>query len=306
MAQLIKLQDYVSRYERDIFRYPGQFIRLKKENYDGIKQQWIRQREWDHIESDVDEDEEARQDKKDTFFKRLFKKHEDDEPFETIDHSVPKLPDNEDELKQDFLDRIFHFQLKWASSTLQEVSFLDRVFERDSRLKYFLTRFPDTFLLFYKPIFKLNKALLEGDIILVTPTSIVCIYWLDHEEEAVFEAVDQRKWIQRLDGKEESIVNPNTALKRMEGAVRSILNHHDIDYTIEKVVLAPNGRIQYHHLPYQTKYIDQSNYESWFSHHRSVTTPLKHQQLKAAGALLEHTQTTSIRRPEWEDVEDDF
>ena len=29
LAQLIKLEDYVSRYEHDILQYPGQFIRLK-------------------------------------------------------------------------------------------------------------------------------------------------------------------------------------------------------------------------------------------------------------------------------------
>ncbi|MGC4376046.1 hypothetical protein WD019_03785 [Fictibacillus sp. Mic-4] len=30
MAQLVKLEDYVSRYELDLYRYQGQFIRLKK------------------------------------------------------------------------------------------------------------------------------------------------------------------------------------------------------------------------------------------------------------------------------------
>ncbi|WP_411953689.1 NERD domain-containing protein [Alkalibacillus sp. S2W] len=304
MAQLIKLQDYVSRYEQDIFRYPGQFIRLKKENYDGIKQQWLEQKEQDQI-SPVVEEEEV--DKKKGFFKKWFKREEDDDQFETVDQSISQLPDEEDDLKRDFLDRIFQFQLKWASSTLQEVSFLDRLYESDDQLKYFLMRFPDTFLLFYHPIFKLNKALLEGDIIMVTPTSIQCIYWLDTDNEsAVYEAVDQRKWKKRINGEEKSVVNPNIALKRMEGAIRSILNHHEIDYTIEKIVLSQNGVIQYNHSPYQTHYIDESTYDTWFQNQRTTSTPLKHQQLKVSGALLEHTQTTSINRPEWEDVEEDF
>ncbi|MDQ0160127.1 NERD domain-containing protein [Alkalibacillus salilacus] len=304
MAQLIKLQDYVSRYEQDIFRYPGQFIRLKKENYEGIKQQWLEQKEQDQISPIVEEEEV---DKKKGFFKKWFKKEEEDDQFETVDHAISQLPDDENELKRDFLDRIFQFQLKWASSTLHEVSFLDRIYETDDQLKYFLMRFPDTFLLYYQPIFKLNKALLEGDIIMVTPTSIQCIYWLDTDDESVvYEAVDQRKWKKRINGEEKSIVNPNIALKRMEGAIRSILNYHEIDYTIEKIVLSQNGVIQYNHSPQQTHYIDQSTYETWFHNQRTTSTPLKHQQLKVAGALLEHTQTTSINRPEWEDVEEDF
>ena len=32
MAQLVKLQDYISRYQIDLARYPTQFVRLKKTN----------------------------------------------------------------------------------------------------------------------------------------------------------------------------------------------------------------------------------------------------------------------------------
>ena len=41
MAQLIKLQDYVSRYEQDIYRYPSQFMRLKKQQWDKIKAAYL-------------------------------------------------------------------------------------------------------------------------------------------------------------------------------------------------------------------------------------------------------------------------
>ena len=41
MAQLIKLQDYVSRYEQDIYRYPSQFIKLKKQQWDKIKAAYL-------------------------------------------------------------------------------------------------------------------------------------------------------------------------------------------------------------------------------------------------------------------------
>lgn len=32
MAQLVKIQDYISRYQIDLARYPTQFVRLKKVN----------------------------------------------------------------------------------------------------------------------------------------------------------------------------------------------------------------------------------------------------------------------------------
>lgn len=43
MGQLIKLQDHISRYETDIFHYPGQFIRLKNDRYKRLKEQWQEQ-----------------------------------------------------------------------------------------------------------------------------------------------------------------------------------------------------------------------------------------------------------------------
>ena len=37
MAQLIKIQDYISRYEQDIYRYPSQFAKLKKQQWDKLQ-----------------------------------------------------------------------------------------------------------------------------------------------------------------------------------------------------------------------------------------------------------------------------
>lgn len=37
MAQIIKIQDYISRYEQDPHHYINQFIRLKKQRWDELK-----------------------------------------------------------------------------------------------------------------------------------------------------------------------------------------------------------------------------------------------------------------------------
>lgn len=41
MAQLIKLQDYISRYEWDTYRYPAQYIRQKKEQWERFYSEWL-------------------------------------------------------------------------------------------------------------------------------------------------------------------------------------------------------------------------------------------------------------------------
>ena len=53
MAQLVKLQDYISRYQIDLARYPTQFVRLKKSQWERVKYQWQTGEEigqWEHID----------------------------------------------------------------------------------------------------------------------------------------------------------------------------------------------------------------------------------------------------------------
>lgn len=40
MGQLIKLQDYISRYELDMYHYPSEFIRLKRKQWERMKHVW--------------------------------------------------------------------------------------------------------------------------------------------------------------------------------------------------------------------------------------------------------------------------
>lgn len=273
MAQLIKLQDYISRYEVDMFKYPSQFIRLKKEHYDKIFDEW--QKELEHAS------------------------------FEEGD-IILSLPTNELELKQKFLNNIFPFQLKWASSTISEVSFLDKAYEADERLKYYLQRFPDTYLLMYEPIFKLKQAVIDGEVIIITPFEIMCITELNAEESTHFQPIDDRKWIKKQRGKETTIVSPIIGLNRMTKTIQSILNYHNIEFPIKKVVLAKDHMISDVYEPYNTEIIDQLKYEKWFNQLRQTSHSLKFRQLKASEALLNHTQKTFIKRPEWHDDDVDM
>ncbi|MEQ6378577.1 NERD domain-containing protein [Bacillaceae bacterium S4-13-58] len=258
MAQLIKLQDYISRYEIDIFHYPGQFIRLKQENWKKF-------------------------------------------------NSMGELQEayiSEEEKKQYYLDALMPFQLKWASSTIREKSFLDYYYKSNPTLRYFLQRFPDTFLVMFQPIFLLKKAPVEGEIIIITPVEILCLTIIEFPEEVTIIAGDDRTWMQEKDNVRTPFLSPMISLKRTDVIIRSILNRYSINFPVRKLVLSQTNEIQYQTEPYQTKYIGKEAYPEWFKKIRTFKSPLKHMQLKASEALLMHCQTTSVKRSEWE--EDDL
>lgn len=74
MAQIIKLFDYISRYELDAYRYPSQFIRLKKQQWEKVFQAW--ENNMFHTVMKVSEtldNQREEEDEKSTFIKK-FKK----------------------------------------------------------------------------------------------------------------------------------------------------------------------------------------------------------------------------------------
>lgn len=283
MAQLVKLQDYASRYETDAYRYPGQFIRLKKENWKKMKHVWaehhkVKENPWEFSYGEEVED---------FMFKEGF-------------------PSSEQELKQYFVDGLLPFQLKWASRTLREMSFLDDYFKEDETLKYFLQRFPDTFLFMYSPVFRIKNAPLETDHILIHPQGIYCISILEREEGAQIIPGDDRLWYQENNLVRSKFLSPLISLKRTSRVVRNILDAHGHDFPVTKLVLAPNHSISASTPPYLTEYVGMENYQEWFEKMRSYLSPLKYKQLKTLEVLLKHGQTTSIKRPEWDADEDNF
>lgn len=316
MGQLIKLQDYVSRYEQDIFLYPSRFVRLKKQQWDKTVTLW---EEGSTLGAEMEQPplEEWVEEEKEPFMQRIkgflsrgkhgeekeikeVEGQDDEQELLSFSPNFAIHPHTLDDLKHHFLDQLFNFQMKWASTTLLEQSFVDKAYFFDNRLKYFLQRFPDTYLMLYNPIFLLKNAPVEVEHVVVTPTDIWCISFLEREETAVFIGSNERFWVKRNQKTEEKILNPLLALNRTEKIVKKILNLHEVELPIRKVVLTRNGYIDYPNAPYDTTFIEKRNYEKWFQHMRRNSSPLKHVQLKAAQALLLYCQTTSVRRIEWE------
>lgn len=317
MGQLIKLQDYVSRYEQDIFLYPSRFVRLKRQQWERLKDIWengdVNNKNSQKDLSILLEDEKQPIiDKIKWIFRLRSKENEDDiivrdeeneqeEDFGlqfTASFSI--RPNSIEELKQQFLDQLFRFQMKWASSTLTEKSMVNHKYYYDEKLKFFLQRFPDTFLVLYNPVFLLKEAPVELEIIMVTPIDVWCISFLEEENHAVFIGSKNRFWSKRYENTEKKILNPLLALNRTEKIIQKLFRLHEIDLPIRKVVLSRNGYIDYQEVPYDVRLVEKRNLDEWFTSLRRLRSPLKHKQLKAAQMLLEYCQTTSMRRMEWE------
>lgn len=325
MGQLIKLQDYISRYEQDIFTYPSRFVRLKKK-------QWARTRtNWENEGVDaanlsfpqsLNEWEEENENDKPAFFKKLtgLFKHNQKTNDQDINQMFPNpneedplqftasfsyMPETVDELKRQFLDQLYRFQLKWASSTILEKSSIHSKYYFEENLKFFLQRFPDTFLVLYRPVFLLKKAPIEAEVILLTPTDAWCITFVEEEDSAVFVGSSERFWLKRTNKEEKKILNPMLTLNRTERIVRNIFKMHEIDFPIHKLLVSRNGYIDYLSAPVGIEFADARNFEQWFQLMRSLKSPLKHIQLKGARVLLQYCQTTSSRRLEWGVAEED-
>ncbi|PLR79116.1 hypothetical protein CU633_01730 [Bacillus sp. V3-13] len=321
MGQLIKLQDYVSRYEQNIFLYPSRFVRLKKQQWEKLLLNW----ETDAGENDDQSAAWLEDDRKPLFHKikgflRIADKETETETIVEADTdagadsdedggmlftpSLPAKPETVEDLKKHFLDQLFRFQMKWASTTILEKSDVEQKFYYDERLKFFLQRFPDTHLVLYRPVFLLKQAPVEVESVLIGPSEVLCITFLEAEENAVFTGSKERFWKKRHQMKEQKILNPLLALNRTEKIVKKVLELYEIDLPVQKIVLLRNGYINFPSAPYDIRLIEKRNFDEWFQSMRRQRSPLKAQQLKAAQALLEYCQTSSMRRMEW-DISDE-
>lgn len=313
MAQLVKLLDYVSRYENDLSRYPTQYIRLKNSQWKRMKTQWENGADlsdWRHVPEEAEEQSEEGKWYSPLF--RLFRNRKDHneemDMLETDDDGqddVDQLdfnphiiyhPKNELQLQQLYLDQLFHFQLKWASSTMMEKSHLDAGFIRDSLLRSFTQQLPDSYLLFYYPILKVKKAPVELDILLITPVECLCITVLEGEDAAAFIGNGDRFWTKKFGDQESKVLNPLIGLSRMERIVSGIFNVNEIDFPIRKLIISRNGYIDYPGMPFDASIIDRRTYEEWFTSLRKSIVPMKFTQFKAAQSILDIGQTTAVSR----------
>ena len=300
------MQDYISRYETDIYRYSNQYIRFKKQQWNALQTEKENDNQPIRLELDEVEEKEV----KNSFWNSLRRKKEKEVVVDTeqqsdsgelkVDYNfiINNSLTSQDE-KQLFLDALLPYQLRWASSTIKEKSFLDQQFKKDSLLKYFLQRFPDTYFLMYKPIFLAKQAPIQLENIFITPMEILCITVVEEGEEYVYLGDNGRFWTIRGGGTEKKLINPQISLTRMARVVQNIVEHYKIEIPIKKIVLCETGYIDFPDNPFDIMLVDKRTYKDWFEDMRKNTMGLKHSQLKVASKLLQHCQSTFVDRPEW-------
>ncbi|MGE8034871.1 hypothetical protein B1B04_11690 [Lysinibacillus sp. KCTC 33748] len=326
MAQLVKLQDYISRYQIDLARYPTQFVRLKQSQWERVKRQWELGEEiseWQHNDGDSENDSFEEKERF-SLFKKIFagRQREEIEDIEEVEitnelvsdeDSIPEeettltfepkivyAPQSIHELKRMFIDQFFHFQMKWASSTLREKSYVDPRFMRDPLLRNLLQKLPDNYLLFYYPILQIRKAPIELDVVLMSPTECICITVLEAENQAVYVGGSERFWIKKVGTKDSKVLNPMISLNRMESVLTQLFKQDNINMPIRKVILSQNGYFDYPGSPYGIQFVDRRNYGEWMEHLRKVSSPMKHMQIRASQTILSNVQTTSFNRDIWQ------
>lgn len=320
MAQLVKLQDYISRYEADLTRYPTQFMRLKKGQWERVKHQWQTGNEVPKWERDEAEQEQPEVEKV-SFLKKLFggkqvkqevevladdqELQEEQEVYDEelamqFEPNIVYSPKTLEELKKMYVDQFFHFQMKWASSTLREKSYVDPKYMRDAFLRALLQTLPDSYLIFYYPILQIKKAPIEMDVIIMTPTECVCVTVLDQEDQAVYVADGERFWSKKVGKNTKKVLNPMIQLNRMENILTQQFVQGGIEMPIRKVLLSRNGYFDYPGTAFGVQFVDRRTFPEWMEQLKRSSTPMKHMQMRAAQTLLKSTQTTSFHRDLWQ------
>lgn len=303
MAHLIKLEDYVSRYETDIQRYPSQFTRLKKERWHHLKREWLQANvERKNREDDGDIENWFENTGGNFFTSALEKlkqipwkkkqKHEDWEE----DSSFLSLKGKElDEVKDMYFADLYEAQLRWASSSLLEESRLHPKYKYDLRLRQLLRELPDNYMLLYYPVFVIGKAPVEMDIILISPTDMYLMVMLEGQPDTIFEPATDKYWYE-TEQERKKILSPLLSLNRMTGMMREILKRSDISYPMHRVVISPDSFIDYLPTLGKTELIDKRTYRDWLEKRRRHPSPIKKAQIEFADVLLQHTLTTSFKR----------
>lgn len=253
LAQLVKLDNFITRYSQDLVYYSNRFITLKKRRWEQMKYEW----EWYKNQGQSGE----------------------------YHHPIAKLS-NEEKLRRYFENFIFQSQLKWASSTMSESSFLSKDYKEDSFLKELLIRCHDRNLLFYKPVVNIKKADFQLDTVMVGPYSVQIISYLQGENNSVFSGYNQRVWQEVTSHGTRQVISPLISIQRTYLFLKEMLQKYHIDLPIKSIIYTPISYIEYVDIPHYSTLIDRRLANDWFEEQRYQQMPFKHQQIKVAKTML--------------------
>jgi hypothetical protein len=205
-----------------------------------------------------------------------------------------------DEMKRKFRQMLFQSQLNWATSTLKQESDKPEKLIASEKLKFFLEEFPDNYLLMIEPVFKLDKAFTEAEILLFSPNKIYCVSYIENSKNSIISVQKSNFWIQTRGNQQQKILSPYLSINRMAEVIKSIFGSAVYEYPVEYVVIAPHGYIEYENQTNKVTIIDQRNVDSWVNKMIGLRDPIKYKQLKAAETMLKSCESKYFERIELE------
>ncbi|CAM3854685.1 NERD domain-containing protein [Alkalicoccus chagannorensis] len=294
MAQLVKLSDYVSRYEIDMYRYPSRYVRLKRERWTRLKQ------DWEAVQGSHQlplyqyyEEDEGIWSRTKTWMKGLRKKTEEEVAVPTNEGLRSRTLDG---LKQHFRDELFDFQINWASSTVSERSRVDPAYYDDPLLRMLMEELPDTCFIFYRPVLYARKAPVDCDIIILSPNNMWILHALPGSKETIYGVKDNRYWEKREGENKTPLLKPALSLQRTKSVVQTILSERELNIPVKTGVICLEGYLDVPKGGTSTQMMDRRDVKAWKEQMQRMQAPIKNNQLKAADLLLRFTQTVSEYR----------
>ncbi|MBN3556490.1 hypothetical protein JYA63_19610 [Fictibacillus nanhaiensis] len=245
MAQLVKLLDYVSRYENNLYHYQSLFMRIKENRWKAFQQQ--------------------------------------------------NQTDNRNRLYREFREKLSHHQMNWATSTVKEISNWDKKYLHDEILKVLIQEIPDNYFLFYEPVLQVKNTGVELNIILVGPTEVWMIVWMNGE--GIWQEADNKRFWSNVGPEQKgTILSPFIRLERMQSLLREAWEPYQKQMSLKPCIVAPHAFIDFTSDWRKVSYIDKRNFKEWHTLLQQNPAPIKGQQLKFVSDLLKLGVTNSLYR----------
>jgi hypothetical protein len=312
VAHLIKLEDYISRYQFDLTRYPSQYTRMKKERWYYHKSEWEQKQALSSSENErnvthmIEGRTRGLLTETVKRIRRWSKRSQIEKELVSSELEPEKFNESFEQMKEEFSNNLFDAQLNWASSSLLEESSFDPKYRSDTWLKFFAQQIPDNYFLMYKPIFFIKQAYIELDVLLISPTEVFCISILEGHEHSVFEASSERFWTEFIHKTRKKRISPLMSLSRMTGVVTPILMGANVNFPVRTVVLCPSSIIDNKIQGAKVELVDRRNFSKWHERIKNHPSPIKNQQMKVTSLLFDYCFTAASKRSQEPKEEDSF
>ncbi|RYL93753.1 hypothetical protein EWI07_06185 [Sporolactobacillus sp. THM7-4] len=260
MAQLIKFNRCISRYQMDFLRYSSRFVRLKKKRLADWKEN-------------------------DAFPKRAARK-----PDGKYDYHASDVKEQEA-----FDEWLFTMQLNWATRTAWERSGFPDEIRRMSWLRTLLHEVNDLTFVLYNPVIRIKSASVQLEPLVITSDTVWCVKPLTGEDSSVFQELTPRKWREIRTGTTREWLNPLISLNRTRVIVAAFLDHNKIGMKTRAAVYSPLSYIEFVHSS-RTTAVDIRNAHVWYRELSMHSLMMKSEQILTADALLQACETEAVSR----------